>query len=227
MHSIVWFFTIGRFDPVWVQSVASVALVILTFVTLAVLVRYAWDTRTLAIASNKSAEAGVAGSKAALAQIQLMVDKERARIFVVPIQEAACMVVENSDDGTGRQKVMFFNVGPTPAINVVVRYNAIASTMETEPQRRNDAYTQASIPEVIAANSDEHSWLNINGVGSREPTIYIHLWGEVMYNDVISTEQRSTKFRFRLRMKRGQYGVLEFDGAWRQFGTNAEDNRAT
>jgi hypothetical protein len=68
VHSVVWFFTTGRFDSGWVQAAASVVLVILTFITLAVLVRYAWDTRTLAIASNKGAGAVVAGSKAALAQ---------------------------------------------------------------------------------------------------------------------------------------------------------------
>jgi heme exporter protein D len=41
VHSIVWFFTTGRFDPAWV-------LVVLTIVTLIVLGLYAWDTHTLA-----------------------------------------------------------------------------------------------------------------------------------------------------------------------------------
>ena len=226
LHDIGWFFTIGRFDPDWVQAIASVVLVILSFITLAVLVRYAWDTRTLAIASNKSADAAVAGSQAALSQIQLMIDKERARIFVVPIEEAASMITDKQGDGTSKQNVMFFNVGPTPAINVMVRYNAIASKLETEPQRRSDAYYRASLSGVIAANSEEHSWLNIAGIGSREPLLYIHLWGEVIYNDVISADQRCTKFRFRLTMRRSQYGVLEFDGSWKQCGS-AEENHAT
>lgn len=48
MHSIVWFWTIGIHDPVWVQAIAACVLVALTFVTLAVLAVYAWDTHTLA-----------------------------------------------------------------------------------------------------------------------------------------------------------------------------------
>jgi type IV secretory pathway VirB6-like protein len=56
MHSIAWFWTTGRFDALWVQAVASVALVVLTLVTFIVLVRYAWDTRTLARVSVEQIE---------------------------------------------------------------------------------------------------------------------------------------------------------------------------
>jgi hypothetical protein len=48
MLSLIWFWTTGIQDPVWVQAVAAVALVVLTIVTLIILARYAWDTRTLA-----------------------------------------------------------------------------------------------------------------------------------------------------------------------------------
>lgn len=48
MRDIQWFLSTGIRDPAWLQAVASVALVVLTFITLVVLFRYAWDTRTLA-----------------------------------------------------------------------------------------------------------------------------------------------------------------------------------
>jgi hypothetical protein len=48
MHSLIWFWTVGIHDAAWVQAFASVALVVLTLVTLVVLSIYAWDTHTLA-----------------------------------------------------------------------------------------------------------------------------------------------------------------------------------
>jgi hypothetical protein len=56
MHSIIWFWTTGIHDPAWVQAFAAIALVLLTFVTLIVLVRYAWDTRILARTSVEQIE---------------------------------------------------------------------------------------------------------------------------------------------------------------------------
>lgn len=229
MHSIVWFFTTGRFDSGWVQAVASVALVILTLITLAVLVRYAWDTRTLAIASNKSADAAVAGSEASIAQIRAMIDKERARIFVVPSTEISIQcAVSYLTQMT--HNFLFFNVGPTPAINVTVRYNAIATQLETEP-REKPAFP-APIQEVIAANDKDSAPLLIRSVafeedGKASPVFYIHFWGEVTYNDVISSEQRSTKFRYRATMTLGMHGsVAMHDGEWPKFGVPG-DNQAT
>lgn len=48
MDSIAWFWFVGRHDPTWVQAVSSVALVVLTTITLIVLGLYARDTHTLA-----------------------------------------------------------------------------------------------------------------------------------------------------------------------------------
>ncbi len=47
-HDVQWFFSTGIHDASWVQAIASVVLVVLTFITMVVLFRYAWDTRTLA-----------------------------------------------------------------------------------------------------------------------------------------------------------------------------------
>jgi hypothetical protein len=46
-----WIIGNGMQDPAWVQAYSSAALVILSFVTLAVLCLYAWDTHKLAKAS--------------------------------------------------------------------------------------------------------------------------------------------------------------------------------
>jgi hypothetical protein len=48
LHDFVWFFTTGRFQSDWVQAIAAVVLVVLTFVTLIYLRVYVRDTRTLA-----------------------------------------------------------------------------------------------------------------------------------------------------------------------------------
>ena len=47
-HDIQWFFSTGIHDAAWVQAVASVLLVVLTFLTLVFLFRYVLDTHTLA-----------------------------------------------------------------------------------------------------------------------------------------------------------------------------------
>ena len=59
MHSIIWLFTTGRFDSGWVQSVASVALVLLTILTLFFLNRYVRDTKTLAVNSLEQINAAM------------------------------------------------------------------------------------------------------------------------------------------------------------------------
>ncbi len=43
-----WLVAYRIHDPAWVQAYSSAVLVILSFITLAVLIRYAWDTRKLA-----------------------------------------------------------------------------------------------------------------------------------------------------------------------------------
>ncbi len=227
MHSIVWFFTTGIHDPAWVQAVAAIALVALTFVTLIVLSVYAWDTHTLAKTSKVSAEAAVKGSQVALAQTLAMIDKERARVFVVPPEHCSIRGSVSKFIGIIPQEFMFLNAGPTPAINVKVHYNAVLTLFETEATGK--AKYQAAIQEVIAANNKATaSFPVMNGFRSgRSPQIfYAHVWGEVKYNDVISSEQRGTKFRLRLTIKQSKGDEIANDGDWIKFGS-PEDNRAT
>jgi hypothetical protein len=85
MHSFVWFWTIGIHDPAWVQAGAAIALVLLTLVTLAILVRYAWDTRTLARTSVEQAryiteQTEILRQSVAVAQISARAAKTSADI---------------------------------------------------------------------------------------------------------------------------------------------------
>lgn len=227
-HDVRWFLTSGRFDPAWVQAVASVALVILGLVTLIVLCVYAWRVHSLAKSSRLSAEAAKSSAEAGLAQIQLMIDKERARVFVVPSEEP--MSMQSNRDYSGKQQFTILNVGATPAINVAVRYRGIATDSEKEPQTSGGSQDRASVQDVIAANSKEDTWLAFesafrDGLVPRAE-YYIHVWGEATYNDVISSDLRTTRFRYLMKLTPSRDGYHVFDGTWVKFGL-PDDNRTT
>lgn len=229
MHSIYWFLTTGIHDPAWVQAIAAVAVVVLSFVTLAVLAVYAWDTHTLAETSKVSAEAAEKSSKLSSDQIQATIRKERARIFVVPPADCSFRLNLTNFIGVTRQRFVFLNAGPTPAINVKARYNAIITEFETEASGK--AEYQASINEVFAANqaatASFHVQTGFGSAGKAPQIFYIHVWGEATYNDVISSEQRGTKFRFRIAIKQTENdGTAVNDGEWIRFGPPG-DNLAT
>jgi hypothetical protein len=229
MHSIQWFWTTGIYDAAWVQAVAAMVLVVLTFVTLIVLSIYAKDTHTLAQTSKMSAEAAERSSKVASDQIQAMIDKERARVYVVPSAGGGFFSVDTRQtDRIGSHNFTFYNVGSTPAVNVSVAYRAVATAFMGEAS--GPTISRATIDEVIPANQQVDAEFMIEpGFGGIKPPdiFYIHVWGEFTYNDVISSDRRSTKFRFRIGMKmmRGE-GLASVEGVWTKFG-GPEDNQAT
>jgi hypothetical protein len=77
VHSIVWFFTTGAFESDWVQAVASIALVVLTFITLYFLRRYVLDTKTLAETSVKQMESTMKQLKVAEDMLTLSMQKQK------------------------------------------------------------------------------------------------------------------------------------------------------
>jgi len=228
MHSIVWFWTTGIHDATWVQAIAAVALVALTLVTLIVLGIYAWDTRTLAATSKVSAEAAERSSKLASDQIQAMIGKERARIYVVPFRDSFCNVNVSNITKIGEHAFILSNVGPTPAVNVLTAFNAVATAFQTEATGKSNRFSNR---EVIPANQESVVNFPIEtglAADQRVPdAFYIHIWGEVTYNDVISSTSRSTKFRFRIPMQqtRGD-GSATQNGNWIRCGSE-EDHKAT
>jgi hypothetical protein len=228
LHSIHWFLTTGIHDPAWVQAAAAVFLVALTFVTFVVLVIYARDTHTLAKTSKVSAEAAERSSRLASEEIQAMIGKERARIFVVPSEHCSFRGTVDNFIGIIPQGFVFLNAGPTPAINVRVSYNAVLTQFETEATGK--AEYQAPIQEVIAANDKATASFRVRtafGSGKAPQIFYAHVWGEVTYNDVISSEPRGTKFRFRMTIRQSRVDdTISSDRDWIKFGP-PEDNRAT
>jgi hypothetical protein len=71
--------------------------------------------------------------EAALAQTQAMIDRERARIFVVPSGQVFSLYPKGSGQWVGSYIFEIRNVGPTAAINLALRYSACVSGLETAP----------------------------------------------------------------------------------------------
>jgi hypothetical protein len=183
------------------------------------------------IVLRESVEAAQKSASAAIAQTQAMVDKERARVFVSPPTESVFQGSLCSTEFTGGHQFNFFNVGPTSATNVSARYEAVANEFEGGPHGRPSRI--APVAEVIAGNTPIAASLDLSSIvplrasGEVPQAFYIHVFGEIQYNDVLSEERRSTRFQFRARMVpfRGD-GTVAAPGGWQKSG-NPEDNSAT
>lgn len=229
MQPFIWFWNTGRFDPRWVAAAASLAVVVVTFIAVLVLFHYARHTRTLAKTSRQGAEAAEAAAQAAIGQIQALIDKERARIFVFPTSDEVCQVNIRSQDQIGAHRFKLMNVGPTPAINVAVYYQAVATPFETRTERKGDS--RASLDQVLAGNKEAILPVPIRSELSSDGTapakFYVHIWGEVVYNDVVTDIRRRTQFRFRATMMQSKsFGEATQEGEWLQFGA-PDENSAT
>jgi hypothetical protein len=232
-HAIVWFWNTGLHDPAWVQGFAAVAVVFLSLATLCVLIKYAIDTNAQAKASKKSADAAEAAANAAetaanavLAQTQLMISKERARILVAPTEQRDFHVFP-TQNSIGHHEFTLFNIGLTPAINVLVSYRAVANGFETHTVGKPNCY--AVFQHIIPANKEVGAPLFIDScfAAAKAPAIfYIHVWGQVTYNDVLSSEQRTTKFGFRTQMTTKVNDTAIQVDSWMK-SDNPEDNIAT
>jgi hypothetical protein len=111
---------------------------------------------------------------------------------------------------------------------VTVRYNAVATQFETEAV--GEATFHAPIQAVMAGNSQESVPLFIKAAplvfdGKAPQMFYIHFWGEVRYNDVMSSELRRTRFRFRATIQRTVGSeVAQQVGEWLKFGPEVDNN---
>jgi hypothetical protein len=225
LHSLLCLLVNIFLDPKWIEADSEAALVCLSLVTLIILCVYAWDTHSLAKSSKLSAEAAVKSADAALAQVRAMIDKERARVRVLPINDAFAVIpFQGAVEPNGSRLFRFLNIGPTPATNVSVRYRSVITEFATEAV--GELIAHAYIDDVIPANNEAKAELHFqSALERRVPTAsFLHVWGEAMYKDVISDELHTTRFRFRMEF-RFDRNAAKPHGPWQRCGPE-EDNQA-
>lgn len=201
-----------------ILTAVGISGVILAYWTLRAIKRQA----DLMDQSNKTAQTA---ANTALAQTRAMVDKERARVYV-RLPKLLTLNMQGPGGVIGEQQLVLFNVGPTPALNVSVRYSAVATEFEGETISKTDR--DAPSIDTIAANHEESTPFLIRmafASNVARTRFHVHLFGVVEYSDVLSSEKRTTRFRFRVPMqwRLGREGSpME---AWQRFGS-PEDNAA-
>lgn len=216
-------------DPGWLKDALSAGSLILTLVGIVGVILAYWTLRTIkrqADLMDQSNRTAKKTAETALAQTQAMVAKERARLFVDVRSEQGVTVDLKAQNGIiGGSWFRIINVGPTPAINMSVRYSAVATEFESATVSKTN--NEATAPEVIAANSAENIHLIFQSAFSSSPPpqgFCIHVFGVIEYDDVVSPDRRTRRFRFRIRMtqRRGDGTAVQID-QWQRCGP-PEDN---
>jgi hypothetical protein len=172
-----------------------------------------------ASASNTAADAAKESAKAALQQVEAMISKERARIFVFPTPDVMFQVNVRSVLGFGGHSFTFLNIGPTPAFNVTVRYHGVATGFQGQTLQKTT--TSFDIAQVITGNGSITAPIVFEDIfrTHKEENIpeifWIHVFGIVEYDDIFTPKRNKTTFRYRLQMKqtRGD-GTAIPDGDW-------------
>lgn len=188
------------------------------------------EMKTASAIANDAAGAAAKSAEAALAQGRTMVERERARVFVRPSGDPGTPVTVDLRHGPliGAHRFQFFNIGPTSAINLSIRYVAVATEFATPSEI--DPGNFALAEDVIAANGTIDPSLPIQkffGVTPDPIGFFIHVRGIAEYNDVLSQEIRTSKFLFSLEMRQARGdGTAHSVGRWRKSG-QPEDNRAS
>jgi hypothetical protein len=162
------------------------------------------QTDNLLISANAatvSAMAADESAKAANAQIQMMKDKERARVAVeiTPIE-----TLDTAITGTNRIVLKFRNLGPTRAFNVTSEGDARAIIPDQEPLPFE--FTDLVLPTVLEPTpSPSESWVAV--IFPEEwlddlllrPRIRIEVRGITQYDDVFG-DHHFTKFGYDMRI---------------------------
>jgi len=124
---------------------------------------------------------------AANAQIQMMKDKERARIQVTPLDFE---VIEPTEPN--KIMIEFVNIGPTHAFDVRVEAGGKVTVDGLEPEQGE--YTDLAIPTLLRPDKSESSWVVCdfplrwqNQVVDDRARITVELIGQIKYRDVFDT----------------------------------------
>jgi hypothetical protein len=180
--------------------------------------------------AKKAADAAKESADVATAQTKAMTDRERARLYVdtPPIPIGANLGLAQSQNIAGF-RLTIRNVAPTPAINVSGLYSAIATEFQTPPGKARDIPME--IHEVVEGQGKVESEVLIYAAFPQpEPkfaplAFWCHVWGVIEYNDVLTEERHSTRFRFCVLMRQRPNGGASSEGQWQKCGMH-EDNKA-
>ena len=153
-------------------------------------------------AATVSAMAAKDSAKAANDQIEMMKEKERARVQVTPLDFDAV-------DPTEPNKIMieFVNIGPTNAFDVRVEAGAKVTVDMLKPEQGE--YTDLAIPTLLRPEKVESSWVvwdfprrwRDEIVDDRAKIIF-EVVGQIKYRDVFETTH-TEDFSYRMNV----YGI--------------------
>ncbi len=134
-----------------------------------------------------TARAAEESAKAASAQIQMMKDRERARIHITPLDFE---VIETTEPN--KIMIEFVNIGPTNAFDVRVEAGGKVTVHGLEQEQGE--YTDLAIPTLLRPNVAESSWVVCDfpqqwqlEVEDDRARITIELVGQIKYRDVFDT----------------------------------------
>ena len=241
MHSLIWFWNTGIHDPSWVQAVAAAALVVLTIMTLFYLRIYVRDTRSLAKTSvdqaghvseqteilRQSVAAAQTSADAAYQQVQMMKDKERARLVLLALGEPQYAAARSDTD----QEFVFVGVnmsiindGETKAFNVRAD-GSLELNESTEPTREPLVkWEKLQIPEIVretdaenplefticsAATGDVFKIPQARLLDISNNTSFLWVTGVFVYDDVFGDFHR-TPFCYRWKVDRAEHGASKW-----------------
>ena len=159
---------------------------------------------------SDSVAAAQNSANAAMAQVQMMVAKERASIEITFAEDSDAMVVRPDEMvRVGSFHLNLKNVGGTAAKNVTGWYDTFASEEEKAPKIQDKFWLAP--PATVEGNAWEPipAPLSIDPrfTADRAPELfYVYLRGEITYNDIFKKEPNFTRFLLRRQFIRGGIG---------------------
>ncbi len=176
--------------------------------------------------TRKAAEAALVSANAANTQIQMMFEKERARLTITtPDESESMMVWPDKKKQMGSFRINLKNVGGTAAFNITASYDSFASESDSIPHSEELFYL------VVPADVDANSWgqtgpLKVDGrfSGDSAPQIfYVYARGVITYSDIFRKQPNITKFLIRRTFNRTRPGEAVSNEFWESVGDSGEN----
>jgi hypothetical protein len=173
-----------------------------------------------------SVAAAQASADSSKAQIQMMFEKERARLTITfPDESESMMVWPDKKEQMGSFRINLKNVGGTTAFNITASYDAFASELDSIP------HSEELFHLVVSAFVEANSWeqtgpLKIDGrfSGDTAPQIfYVYARGVITYSDIFLKQPNITKFLIRRTFNRTRPGEAVSNEYWESVGDSGEN----